>query len=195
MKKLISIIVFLLFFMTSFHSYALSEPMPPPSCSSFLSQLQGVEESMIHLYIQIGKKNNDLVKNLEIIKNDDNLIVWPIISQEINARLESTLKLPLSKGVDDNDQIFFTKKQKHNAEMEELENFFDRFIWPFKNNSDIFETYEMKDIFETYETFRFVIRELQLIVQSFPKCDYSPSIFINQFIVKPSKIELFIKNY
>ena len=195
MKKIISIIVFLLFFATSFHSYALSEPLPPPSCSSFLSQLQGIEESMIRFYIQIGKKNNDLVKDLEIIKNDDNLIVWPIISQEINARLESTLKLPLSKGVDDNDQIYITKKQKYNAEMEELENFFDRFIWPFKNNSDIFETYEMKDIFETYETFRFVIRELQLIVQSFPKCDYSPSIFINQFIVKPSKIELFIKNY
>ena len=173
MKKLISIITFLLFFATSFHSYALSEPLPPPSCSSFLYQLQGVDESMIRLYIQIGKKNNDLVKDLEIIKNDDNLIVWPIISQEINARLESTLKLPLFKGAHDE---------------EELEKFFDRFIWPYKEINSL-------DFIETYETFRFVISELQLIVQSFPKCDYSPSIFINQFIVKPSKIELFIKNY
>ena len=70
MKKLISIIAFLLFFATSFHSYALSEPKPPPSCSSFLYQLQGVEASMIRFYIQIGKKNNDLVKDLEIIKDE-----------------------------------------------------------------------------------------------------------------------------
>ena len=42
---------------------------------------------MIRFYIQIGKKNNDLVKDLEIIKNDNNLIILADYFPPVNRLL------------------------------------------------------------------------------------------------------------
>ena len=93
MKKIISIIVFLLFFATSFHSYSESIEVKR-SCGYVVMNLLRAEMDMIQFYSTLKKDNRFISDDVEFTsenpfdlslskKENNNLFIkWPIFSIE-----------------------------------------------------------------------------------------------------------------
>ena len=101
MKKLISIIVFLLFFLISFNLYALKQRIPP-SCQNLAYSLTKFENVQISNYIYLKKhsKRYELVgKDIELNQKNNGLFVnWPkfnlnpIVLESIEIEFQENLK-------------------------------------------------------------------------------------------------------
>ena len=105
MKKLISIIVFLLFFATSFHSYSESIPVKR-SCEFVVMNLFFAEIDMIQFYSALKKDNRFISDDVEFTsenpfdlslskKENNNLFIkWPIFSiEEQLTNTENKIKI------------------------------------------------------------------------------------------------------
>ena len=175
MKKLISIIAFLLFFATSFHSYSITVT-PFNSCRENANILSEIEKNMVELYLEL-RKNNFFVDDVEIIqKNASTFIVWP----NLTPALHNQIKVNPYKFVEYIDRY-----------LDELYSDLNRKLKVKQKNDPLV-------IQEFYYQFNILIHALQLHIQSypykfstpyycdenaegmcskestFPKCDYNP---------------------
>ena len=105
MKKIISIIAFLLFFMTPFHSYSESIPVKR-SCEYVVMNLFIAEIDMIQFYFALKKDNRFISDDVELTsenpfdlslskKENNNLFIkWPIFSiEEQLTNTENKIKI------------------------------------------------------------------------------------------------------
>lgn len=145
MIKLISIIAFLLFFATSFHSYSITVA-PFNSCRQNANILSVIEKSMAELYLEL-RKNNFFVDDVEIIqKNASTFIIWPNFPPALHNQIK----------VDPYKFVAY------------VDSYLDELYSDLNRKQKVKQKNDPLVIREFYDKFNIVIHALQLHIQSYP---------------------------